>query len=127
MDRLRKLFEAVANGGRSSTTASQIAEKIAESGIDSGDFRLSKTFGKLNQLGDAAISFEAFVDIVSEELLIVNRALNKQLIIPDWKDFCADIKSIFDQVSKNKLVRMRTTSPSSRWPIPKSGALPFAP
>ena len=102
MDRLRKLFEAVANGGRSSTTASQIAEKIAESGIDSGDFRLSKTFGKLNQLGDAAISFEAFVDIVSEELLMVNRALNKQLIIPDWKDFCADIKSIFDQVSNNK-------------------------
>lgn len=97
MDRLKKLFDGVADAGL--TDAGRIINQIEESGIRRNDFRIKSTLAQLEAHGENAISYEDFKTIVSEELLMVNRAFTKELTIPDWQEFCLDITAIFNNVA----------------------------
>ena len=96
MDRLKALFDSVAVGG--TTTVQRIKDKVSMSGIKIDDFRLSKTMARLAEFGDAPVTFESFQAAVASELLMVNRAFTNQLVIPEWKDFCSDIETIYNVV-----------------------------
>lgn len=100
MDRLKDLFDSVAEGGV--TDARRMKQAIEASGIRVKDFRLRTTMERLASHGQAPFGFSEFKTIVSQELLMVNRALTKQLTIPDWQEFCLDITTIFENVSKNR-------------------------
>lgn len=100
MDRLKSLFERVSHEGW--TCAKDIQETIEAAGIRTNDLRLKATMAKLKSHGDEKIDYSSFVDIVSNELLMINRILNRQLTIPDWEEFCEDIQLIFETVGKNQ-------------------------
>ena len=100
MDRLQQLFDGVALDG--STSEWLIRERIAASGIDLNDRRLEATMARLRQHGDGPIDFAQFRELVAEELLMVSRSFNRQLVIPDWQDFRADIETIYLKVAPNE-------------------------
>jgi glutaminase len=100
MDRLQQLFDGVALDG--STSEWRIKERIAASGIDLNDRRLAATMARLRQHGDGPIDFAQFRELVAEELLMVSRSFNRQLVIPDWQDFRADIETIYLKVAPNE-------------------------
>lgn len=97
MDRLLQLFDLVAFHG--STSARRIRDQIAASGIGLDDRRLATTMARLEQLGEQTIDFERFKDLVADELLMVSRSFRRQLVIPDWQDFCADIGTTYRKVA----------------------------
>ena len=99
MDRLRKMFALVADDNGATTTAARIQQHILGSGIQLDDFRLRTTMERLRALGESPISFEAFVALVSDELMMVNRTFNRELVIPDWQEFCHDIESVFNRIA----------------------------
>ena len=116
MDRLLKMFAVVAdsngtdsNGTGSSgtssssstTSAARIHDHILGSGIQLNDFRLRTTMERLQALGESPISFEAFAELVGAELLMLNRIFKRELVIPDWQEFCSDIESVFMRVAKD--------------------------
>ena len=100
MDRLRQLFAIVENNGY--TTADRIRKEIESTGISVNDFRISGTIAKLSLLGDQPMDFDLFAEIIGEELIILKRIFTRQLVIPDWLEFCSDIDSVFRQVALEK-------------------------
>ena len=100
MGRMRELFSLVERNG--ATNAQLIREQIAASGINPNDFRLATSTERLNQLGNGAIDFATFSELVSDELLMMSRALKHQLIIPDWQDFESDIETVFRHVAPDR-------------------------
>ena len=82
MDRLRKMFALVADDNSATTSAARIQQHILGSGIQLDDFRLRTTMERLRFLGESPISFEAFVALVSDELMMVNRTFKSSLKNP---------------------------------------------
>lgn len=97
MDRLRELFGLVQENG--TTTAAAIRARIESSGICAGDFRLATTMARLQELAEQRIDFDRFAALVGEELLMLNRTFKRQLVIPDWQEFCYDIHTVFQHVA----------------------------
>ncbi len=97
MDRMQALFDSVSENG--TTNAARIRARLGESGIASDDFRLRTTMDRLAELGDRSIDLESFGALVGPELMMVNRALTRQLVIPDWVEFCCDIQTVYKHVA----------------------------
>jgi glutaminase len=97
LNRLRALFALVEKNGI--TTAALIRARIESSGICLSDFRLATTMRRLAELGERPIDFQDFTALVGEELLMLSRAFNRQLVIPDWQEFCTDIEKVFQRVA----------------------------
>lgn len=100
MDRLHQLFALVEKGG--TTTAAAIRGRVQSSGIGTDDFRLATTMARLNQFGEQPIDFEQFAALVADELLMVSRTFNRQLVIPDWQEFYRDIEIVYHSVEPDK-------------------------
>ena len=99
-DRLKALFDLVAEAGV--TSQELILTKITDAGISAGDGRLRHVLEKLKSMGDQPIPFENFAAIVRQDLLIINRILRKQLVIPDWPEFCDAIRQVYDHVAGDR-------------------------
>ena len=100
MDRLHKLFALVEENG--TTSAARIRSRIESSGISTDDFRLATTMARLDQLGEQPIDFDHFATIVGGELLMLSRTFNRQLVIPDWQEFCTDIETVYRHVAPDR-------------------------
>lgn len=105
------MFAIVADGngtdghgsdGSGTTSAARIHEHILGSGIQLDDFRLRTTMERLQALGESPISVEAFAELVGAELLMLNRIFSRELVIPDWQEFCHDIRSVFERVADDQ-------------------------
>ncbi|MFQ6538159.1 MULTISPECIES: glutaminase A [Aphanothece] len=97
---MRMLFESVATEGV--TDADRIRNRIASSGIDVEDFRLRTTMERLARCEGQPIGFDEFAEIVGPELRMVSRSFSRQLAIPDWEEFCSDIRLIYDNVAPDR-------------------------
>jgi len=97
---LQGLFDSVADQG--STTAGRIQERIEASGLRLDDRRLQITMARLAEMGDGPIDGQTFGRIVCDEALMLKRAFNSQLVIPEWQDFCADIHAIYKSVAPDR-------------------------
>ncbi|MEX1317983.1 MAG: glutaminase A [Synechococcaceae cyanobacterium] len=93
---MRELFESAAVDGV--TDSRRIKARIASIGIDIGDIRLQTTMERLAEWGDRPLDLEKFSETVGPELRMINRCFQRQLIIPDWEEFCNDIQTIFKNV-----------------------------
>ncbi|MEI7952746.1 MAG: glutaminase A [Synechococcaceae cyanobacterium ELA182] len=98
MDRLRQMFNVVA-ADDGNTSETRIQRHILGSGIQLDDFRPQTTMARLQELGESPLDFEAFAALVSDELLMLNRVFRRELVIPDWQEFCTDIETVFQQVA----------------------------
>jgi len=99
-DRLEGLFACVAEGNH--TSAAAIRRRIEASGIRSDDPRLRSTSAALAAHGEGPIDRTAFRAIVAEELLLVDRILRQQLVIPDWPGFSRALALIHDRVAADR-------------------------
>ncbi len=100
VDRLSDLFGLVS--GSRTCTASELRGRMLACGIQFDDLRVQQTWRALAEHGDRAMDLDAFVRIVGPELLMIDRILNRRLIIPDWADFEQDIRFIYDRVEADR-------------------------
>lgn len=97
---LKALFDSVAANGF--TSAQRIRERIEASGLQLDDRRLGLTMARLAEWGDRPIDMEAFQALIADEALMLKRAFLRELVIPEWQDFCADIQTIYDTVAPDR-------------------------
>lgn len=94
---MQALFDCVSENG--TTDATRIQARLIECGITVDDFRLRTTLDRLADLAGRPIDRDSFAALVGPELMMVNRVLQRQLVIPDWDEFCCDIQTIYDHVA----------------------------
>ena len=84
------------------TSAQRIRERIEASGIGLDDRRLATTVARLEAIGDQPIDVEAFRALIADEALMIKRVLKRQLVIPEWEEFCADLQTIYRSVAPDR-------------------------
>lgn len=73
-----------------------------ESGIEIKDIRIKDIITNLDQILDnSKIDLEKFINIVDTNFTILKKAVNKELIIPNFTKFGDEIEKIYHQVKKN--------------------------
>lgn len=98
--RMGVLFDAVASHGF--TSRQTIMARIAEGGIDPDDYRIAGSRAKLDAWGDAPIGPRDFESLLADEILTISRIFRRQLIVPDWQDFCRAITLIYEGVAADR-------------------------
>eukprot|EP00762_Andalucia_godoyi_P007110 ANDGO_01857.mRNA.1 Putative glutaminase 3 len=76
-----------------------VVELLAEMGIDAfRDSRISGIFAQYAGNLSAPLQLEEFVALLNRSFLI-ERAMNRNLAIPEWSSFCDELVSIFEKVA----------------------------
>lgn len=91
---LRRLFCALSQDGRERIERDQLYLAFRSMGILEGDPRL-KSFFKEILANDPSIDFEAFQRICGSNPCLVEQVIRKEMIIPDFPRFSAEISEIF--------------------------------
>ena len=99
-DRMGALFDAVSLNGVTCRRA--ILTRIAGAGIDGDDYRIAGSRARLDAWGDAPIGPRDFASLLADEIMMISRIFRRQLIVPDWQDFCRAITLIFDEVAADR-------------------------
>lgn len=97
---MEELFNQVAEQG--ATSADRIFQRIEASGLQLDDRRLSLTLAKLAEWGNRPITLVDFKELIAAEALMIKRAFKRQMIIPEWQEFCSEIHSIYQAVAANR-------------------------
>ncbi|ABO47545.1 MULTISPECIES: glutaminase A [Francisella] len=87
-------------------TKTDILDILVESGISNDDPRITKLIAKLNKFCDIdKIDFDTFQEITFENIGLIEKAINKGFIIPNFKDFKKEIEAIYNETKKNETGR----------------------
>ena len=93
----RHVLEQVLTGMGLRTEDARLAESLAA--LSSKD---TQNPGSLEENVDASISMEEFCAAIRHNILLIERALQGDLIIPDFENLCAEISRIFDKVRNTR-------------------------
>jgi glutaminase len=111
---LRRDFEAVLN----------------EIGLSKGDRRLHQSIQALDGYAEqmrlpeeddpaSKIPRRIFCDAVRQNILLVEKALQGQMVIPDFKAFCRDIKDVYESILSNRTGKAADYIPQLDLPGPE--------
>jgi glutaminase len=100
-DRESRLFFALDVDGDGTVPESDIRDALKDSGLGEQDDRLAALYGNLNANAGRPLRLNAFSRIVGNAGLLVERALQGGLAIPDFADFKKRVGELFDEVLKN--------------------------
>jgi glutaminase len=98
-----RLCRALDNDGTGKVRPKDLKRAITNEGIRADDFRLKESMKELAQFGDNdELSFEQLRSIIRPNIILLERILQGNLVIPDFEDFSKSLKSIFDEVARNE-------------------------
>ena len=105
--RERRLFEALAHGQETLDPAN-LRAALERAGIQLDDPRVGQAVGALREIeragqpADRQIDFATFVRVVRPNVLMIDKALKRELAIPDFEAFGAQIGRIFESARKER-------------------------
>ena len=100
--REERLFFALDNDGDGSVPEVHIREALEHAGLGPEDGRLANLYANLDANSGKPLDFHVFLNIVGSAGLLVERALQGGLAIPDHADFARRVDKIFKAVSNNQ-------------------------
>lgn len=104
--RERLLFEALSDG-LDTIPRNALPAALRQVGIRLDDPRLAESMDALRQLepdkglDEVRIGFEDFASVVQPNVLMIESALKRQLVIPEFADFTAEIRRIYELTVSN--------------------------
>lgn len=102
MPRERRLFEALREDGRDTVTAASILNRVRESGVREDDPRIAESVRLVWEQGTEGLDYESFVRAVRPGLLMLERIITRNLVLPDFGAFRTEIERIFDSGRANR-------------------------
>jgi len=100
-DREMRLFFALDEDNDGKISESDLRQALADTGLGPGDKRLAQLYERLDQNNDQPLDFGDFSAIFGSAGLLVERALQGNLAIPDFRDFAERADEIFNEVQVN--------------------------
>ncbi|MEM1097018.1 MAG: glutaminase A [Bacteroidota bacterium] len=103
-DHLREwqMFFALDDNGDGTIPATAIREALHDAGLGERDQRLSDLFADLDALETDSLDFQAFLEIIGPSRLLVERAIQGDLAIPDFDDFSRQVAAMFGETAANR-------------------------
>ena len=103
--RERALFDALKLHGKEIVKAEALLDALRQTGLQKFDPRLAPSIAALeqyiNKQANSELDFPAFKEIIRPCVLLIERALQHLLIIPEFQEFRDDLKAIFNNVKTN--------------------------
>ena len=109
--REERLFFALDNDGDGIVPEADIREALKNVGLGPDDDRLVNLYTNLAANGGTPLDLRAFINTVGTAGLLVERALQGGLAIPDFTDFAARVDKIFEIVGQNEAGEQATYIP----------------
>ncbi|MEM9493230.1 MAG: glutaminase, partial [Myxococcota bacterium] len=98
-----RLFRSLDVARKGTISPLDLIEVFARVGLSDDDFRLRESTSALRSYRSTdRIDYEAFCELVRPNILLIERALQGSMIIPDFHLFCDEIRAIYDQVQENR-------------------------
>jgi len=93
----KRLFASLDNEGKGSLSKRQFLHTLRYSGILDNDPRLNESMEHLQNFSlDEPIALDDLIELTHHNGQLIQKVLQNQLIIPDFKTFCEDISAIYD-------------------------------
>ncbi len=100
--REQRLLTSLDSENKSYIFRRDIETAIAREGLSLDDYRFKETRRILTALGpDERIDYRAFREIIRPSILLAERALQGNMVIRDFDEFCAEITKIYDETLPN--------------------------
>lgn len=101
--REHRLFESLLLHGEDRVRAAEIRRVLGDSGLRAIDPRIQSLTASLASLpSETSFDREVFFDLVRPSLLMLEMAVSRKLVIPEFPGFRDEVKKIFDQSLKNR-------------------------
>lgn len=102
-EREQKIFKALDQQNQNYITPKMLLGALKEMGILSDDQRIKSLINALHKKADTAkITMQEFCKIISSSIDVVERAIQGNMIIPDFSTFTKDVERIFTETLENK-------------------------
>ncbi|AJC49513.1 glutaminase A [Allofrancisella guangzhouensis] len=100
-DLYKNIFHVICNDNES-VTKSSILGVLDDSGVARDDVRVKTLIEKLGKFSRTEnIGFEAFKDVTSDSINLIEKAISKSFVIPDFTAFRTEIQNIYEETKKN--------------------------
>lgn len=100
-EREQRLFRSLSVNGNDFVTRRDLLHALQRIGLLLDDARLRDCIAALQAFEDTtAIHYSDFCRIVRPNILLVERALQGNMVVADFQDFCRDLQKIFDEVKE---------------------------
>lgn len=86
---------------KDSVPRSAILSAFSKSGVGADDPRCQKLFAALNKLGES-VSWAEFKTVKELSPSLFEQVLTGQMVVPNFDEFCAELKQIYDKASQNQ-------------------------
>ena len=97
------LFRSLDVERRGEICVADLLDALSRVGLNQDDARLAETTHKLEKLSlRDKLSYEQFCDLVRPNILLVDQALQGNMVIPDFADFCEQIGDIFTKTQRKR-------------------------
>lgn len=100
LSRERALFAALDTDADGVVASAELRSALARHGLHADDPRLAEAFATL-QAQEGPLSFETFCLVVRPNLLLVEKALQGGLVLPEFDAFTRDLGEIFEGARAN--------------------------
>lgn len=99
----KRVFNSLDVESKGYITKKYLINMLERQGILATDLRLSKVMEKLVKYNNTDhINLAQFIDITKHNFLLIEQALSGNLVIPNFENFCAIIKEIYEKTLANK-------------------------
>jgi glutaminase len=102
MDRERRLFEALREARSDVVTASSILGRLRASGVRDDDPRIAESVRRIWERASEGMDYDAFATAVRPGLLMLERIITRNLVLPDFQGFSQEIGRLFEQTIENR-------------------------
>ena len=93
-----RLFRALDLNRNGSISRRDFEEALTREGLSLDDFRITECVASLAEHGMSdSISYEEFSRIARPNILLIERALQGNMVLPDFEDFCTDIRRLYKE------------------------------
>jgi len=101
-----QLFNLIDTEDKGAILSGQFIDMIEESGLKRHDIRLEEVFERLDTMGglrkDIELSLEKFIEVIRGNSVLISKAMQGQLIVPNFPDFCEELTSLFRECAINE-------------------------
>jgi glutaminase len=98
----RRLFDSLGHGGHGYSSREELFSRLNEGGILIDDPRIQETVRRLRALDlDHRITYDEFKDIARQNSSLIKKAIQGNLVIPDFQHFVAELTEIYEKVKTN--------------------------
>ncbi len=98
-----RLFAALDLERKGYIRRADLESVIYDMGLSDDDFRIRESVHALQRYGpNDRIDYAAFCAIIRSSILLIERVLQGNMVIPDFASFCDEIEAIFAETEKNK-------------------------